>query len=100
MQTNTFELRLTFSGLCMFVPAKDASAMHVLMPGTGGSTGHPQHLMRLMFHPAHATGTGNPTTPQLPTQIDIAGQVIALAKAGALNTARPAGIVNVSTICG
>jgi len=34
----TTELRITFSGLCLFVP--DGSKMHVLMPRTEGHGGH------------------------------------------------------------
>lgn len=95
----TFDLRLTFSGLCMFVPAKDGKTMHVLMPVTGPSTGHPQHLSRLYHHPAFATGTGNPSTPKKPAAIDIEGRAIELKFPGTPTTALPASIVKISDIC-
>jgi hypothetical protein len=97
---DTFDLRLTFSGLCMFVPAKDGKTMHVLMPVTGSSTGHPQHLSRLYHHPAFATGTGNPSTPKKPAAIDIEGRAIQFKHQGTLTTALPDSIVKISDICG
>ena len=52
--TGTFDLRITISGLCFFVPDQREARMHVLMPRTDGHAhGVDRHLVRLMYDGAH-----------------------------------------------
>jgi hypothetical protein len=85
----SFELRITFSGLCMFVPGKDAEAgrMHVLMPATGAHDhgGHAaageqpveQHVLRLAYDAVHEqTSPGAPT--RKPVFVELAGSALSV----------------------
>lgn len=52
----SFDLRITFMGLCLFTPDDADPAkprMHVLMPLLDGADGHPQHLLRLVYDEAY-----------------------------------------------
>lgn len=52
----SFDLRITFTGMCLFVP--DGERLHVLMPATGGHGGHGSH--RHDHEPAgHMHGNGS-----------------------------------------
>lgn len=42
-------LHITFSGLCLFVRARDGKSMNVLMPFTGGHIGHPVPKHRVLI---------------------------------------------------
>jgi len=92
----SFTLEVTFSGLCMFVPSQDKQRMHVLMPVTH----HHPHEMRVLYHPAYDTGTGNPNKSEPPQVMELAGEAIELAGAGTLDATLKPGIGNASNICG
>ncbi|HEX7241212.1 MAG TPA: hypothetical protein VF263_13140 [Longimicrobiaceae bacterium] len=89
-----FKLRITFTGLCLFVPDRSRTRMHVLMPDT---TGHPGmlHLARLHYNGANAGGPAGPVVP-VPLEglaldfVGLAGNVHAL----------PPEIANLTTILG
>jgi hypothetical protein len=101
MANGSFNLEITFSGLCMFVPAKDKSRMHVLMPVSGktlcGVHVH-QHVNRLYYHPSYETGTGSPTKPTKPRFLELNGEALELKFNGNAETTLKPGIVNVSSI--
>lgn len=52
----SFDLRIFFSGLCVFIPDDQRMRMHVLMPSTRGDceNGHTLHLARLRYDVAYA----------------------------------------------
>ena len=91
-----FTLEITYSGLCMLVPSKDQQRMHVLMPVTH----HHPHFMRVLYHPAYDTGSGDPNKPETPQFLELAGEVIELTGTGALNATLKPGVGNASAICG
>ena len=54
----SFDLRITFIGLCLFVPESSDGPMHVLLPATDGHNGHDDgelqpHSARLVYDTAH-----------------------------------------------
>jgi len=103
MANGSFNLEITFSGLCMFVPAKDKSRMHVLMPVSGrtlcGVHVH-QHVNQLYYHPSYETGTGSPMDPMEPRCLELNGEAVELEYNGSVETALKPGIVNLSAITG
>lgn len=61
-----FTLRITFSGLCLFVPEPanggPAGRMHVLMPGMfGAHCGEDRHVAALAYDTGHLAAGGTPT---------------------------------------
>lgn len=62
-----FTLRITFSGLCLFVPEPAAGGstgrMHVLMPGMPGHHHHPgdRHVAAVAYDTGHLVPGGTPT---------------------------------------
>lgn len=62
-----FTLRITFSGLCLFVPEPaaggSAGRMHVLMPGMSGHHHHPEdrHVAAVAYDTGHLAPGGTPT---------------------------------------
>lgn len=64
MPGQTFDLRITFTGLCMFVPEPEQPGyrkrLHVLMPTTAGhaDNGIEEHACRLRWHSKYEPGSG------------------------------------------
>jgi hypothetical protein len=89
-----FTLRITFSGLCLFVPERaaggSAGRMHVLMPGMSGHGHHGEdrHVAALAYDTGHLAPGGTPTglTAMAPLSgrqlIPVAGQSANLALCG------------------
>jgi hypothetical protein len=90
-----FTLRITFSGLCLFVPEPaaggSAGRMHVLMPGMGGHHHHgseDRHVAALAYDTGHLVPGGTPTglTAMAPLSgrqlIPVAGEAATLALCG------------------
>jgi hypothetical protein len=96
-----FKLRITFSGLCLFVPGKDDSAgwMHVLMPATGKRV-H-KHVAQLGYDQAYEVdATGDPVG--MPKYVPIEGSALggpSGTKPGA-NLPAPEGLVDLSDLTG
>jgi hypothetical protein len=65
----SFDLRLTFAGLCLFVPDEPTGTMQIVMPPTGHSTGLgagvPPHAARLVYDVAYEQSNARHTTGQL-----------------------------------
>jgi len=62
----SFTLRITFSGLCLFVPEPTSGGttgrMHVLMPGMfGEDCGADRHVAALAYDTGHLAAAGTPT---------------------------------------
>ncbi|HEY7766661.1 hypothetical protein [Longimicrobium sp.] len=59
----SFNLEIEFTGLCMFVPTADGSAVHVLMPKGDGMAAHPAHHGTHRAGVEDTTSTGSTGTP-------------------------------------
>jgi len=100
----TFDLKIQFVGLCMFVPDPDGSAMHVLMPTSAGSGGPhgsadvPAHVAMLCFDPGYLQRNGS-RWPGAAVNAVVDQATLAVAGSGTLDLALPESVaVNVARV--
>ena len=100
----TFELQITFYGLCLFVPDDGRKTMHVLLPATGTHGTHhvEEHLLLLAYDRAYEDRSGSEPLSGQPRSFDMSGSVPRWTNrsTGRLDLALPAEVANVSSVWG
>jgi hypothetical protein len=103
----SFDLEIEFVGLCMFVPALNGAALHVLMPSTchgaspgvdcpGATPGVDEHVARLCFDTAYLQKR-SPETSGITALVPVSRVELEIGGRASLTRALPKDVVPVDT---